>query len=224
MGLFSSKSTNENTVTNQTTNNMADNRVGAADNATALVGGDGSTLTINNTQNNQVVDPAALTALSVSIDGSLDAITGLTSSLVDGVADAQGLARDMGRDAQDSARELFEAAAGIQSEALAAAQRSMGDALASNERITSEGFGFGRDALDFAEVTQTQLADLVDTFGDRLAHENDDNRAYSSSLVGSVLQQARTSDERNIQEFLTAAKWIVGFVVVAFVAPKVFGK
>lgn len=249
MGLFGGGNSSQQSILNTSTSNVVnDDRIGVADSATAIMATDGGTLVQNITQHNttQLVNEPGLVALSVGVGNAVNA-------LVEGVADGQSMAAYVADGSNKTAVDLFGISAGIVDEALYAVQRAsedasrtaldlfnrsagvVNDALSTNQRVTqdalamgqssvAESLRFGRDALDFAEVTQGELADLFDTFGNRLADENDDNRAYSQSLVSDVLRQARTSDERNIETFLSTAKWIVAFVVIAVVVPKVMTK
>lgn len=239
MGLFGGgNSAQQSSVANTTSSVVNDDRIGVADNAVALMATNGGSLvqSITNNSVNQVVSEPQLVAVSQAITGTLDTVSDTVADLVSGIGETHSTVAYIGDAALKTSIDLFQRASGLADAGIAAAERAANDAIANAQANLRDSLdavtGSHKDSLnavissqaeafDFARVVQGDLKDAYGDFSSLLANESDANRDYSTQLVGSVLQQARTSDERNIEKFMTTATWIVALVVAAFVIPKI---
>jgi len=194
-----------NYTTTQTSTDITDRRVAVGDNGILFNATEGSDLSYNSSTviNNQSLD-------SVSIKAALDGagvITGQNNETLKEIS-AKAI-----KAASDAAADQARTVAAAADASIAASRAALGSSL-----------DFARDTTgDFLKYTAQVNNGFIDVAGDLnrlVGQEGNANRDFATSLVGSVLEQSRTSDERNIDTFLKTAVWIVGIVAVVIVGPQ----
>ncbi len=160
----------------------------------------------------------------ISGDGTdvLKRLSGDTTNLVQRISDND----------KDKLSELLRAQSKGLSDSLSMAERTAKVSIDASNDALSRGLSFGKDSLTFArdnvedvlrysEGIQTRALQGVKDLAGLVGQEGDGNRELANKLVSGVLTAARSADERNIDSFLNAAKWIVGIVAAIMIIPQV---